>query len=342
MRVFLSSTLDDLKQYRQVALETLAKLGVQGISIDQFAPGIELSKSIDAALNSADVVVLIIGHRYGAIDSGTGKGWVEREYDHALQLNKPILAFVAKEDVPWPPSAIDTDRTNIEKFRASISAHHTVSFFSGPQDFASKLAVSLTHYLSRESTRYAKHSVKKVREIRIIRLFLSSPGDVSDEREAYAKSIFRFNQEFTEEKGLFIKLVRWEDMAPQIGPGPQNVINSQLGEYDIFSGIMWNRFGTPTDIADSGTEEEFREALSRWKKNNRPWVVFYFSDKPANLRSKEQLGQKAKVIEFREELEKLGLVESFVDEVELEELAYKDLIKIVNTPLFKNSVLSND
>lgn len=100
MRVFLSSTLDDLKQYRQVALDTLAKLGVQGISIDQFAPGIELSKSIDDALNSADVVVLIIGHRYGAIDSGTGKGWVEREYDHALQLNKPILAFVAKEDVP--------------------------------------------------------------------------------------------------------------------------------------------------------------------------------------------------------------------------------------------------
>ncbi|GAJ15023.1 unnamed protein product, partial [marine sediment metagenome] len=98
--------------------------------------------------------------------------------------------------------------------------------------------------------------VKKVREIRIIHLFLSSPGDVSDEREAYAKAVFRFNQEFLEEKSLFVKLIRWENMAPQIGPGPQKVINSQLGEYDIFSGIMWNRFGTPTDIADSGTEEE--------------------------------------------------------------------------------------
>lgn len=341
MRVFLSSTLEDLKQYRQVALDTLGKLGIQGISIDQFAAGIDLSKSVDDALKEADVIVLIIGHRYGAIDSGTGKGWVEREYERALQLNKPILAFVAKEDIPWPPSAIDTDRANIEKFRANISARHTVSFFSGPQDFASKLASSLSHYMAREREpiRPEKHEIKKVREIRIIRLFLSSPGDVSDERKAYAKAIFRFNQEFLEEKGLFVKLIRWEDMAPQVGLGPQNVINSQLGEYDIFSGIMWNRFGTPTDIADSGTEEEFREALSRWQKTNQPWVIFYFSDKPANLRSKEQLEQKVKVIEFREELETLGLVENFVDEVELEELAYKDLIKVISNPLFKKSLL---
>ncbi len=51
MRVFLSSTLEDLKQYRQVALETLQKLGVQGISIDQFGAGIDLSKSVDQARN---------------------------------------------------------------------------------------------------------------------------------------------------------------------------------------------------------------------------------------------------------------------------------------------------
>ena len=79
MRVFLSSTLEDLKQYRQVALDTLAKLGVQGISIDQFAVGIDLSKSVDDALQAADVIVLIIAHRYGAIDTDTGKGWVEKK-----------------------------------------------------------------------------------------------------------------------------------------------------------------------------------------------------------------------------------------------------------------------
>ena len=47
------------------------------------------------------------------------------------------------------------------------------------------------------------------------------------------------------------------------------------------------------------------------------------------------MAQKVKVIEFREELVKLGLVESFVDEIELEELAYRDLIKVINNPLFK-------
>jgi Domain of unknown function (DUF4062) len=342
MRVFLSSTLSDLKQYRKVALDTLDTLGVQGINIDQFTANGRISESIIEAIKTADIIVLIVGHRYGAIDSSTGKGWVEKEYELALNLKKPILAFVAREDVSWPPSAIDPDRSKIEEFRASISSRHTVSFFASPQDFATKLATSLIHYMTRESLQPSSRMLNKIREIRIIRLFLSSPGDVSDERVAYAKAIFRFNQEYTEDKGLFIKLIRWEDMAPQIGPGPQNVINSQLGEYDIFSGIMWNRFGTPTDVADSGTEEEFREALSRWVKDKRPWVVFYFSDKPANLRSKEQLAQKAKVIEFREEINKLGLVESFVDEIELEELAYKDLVKITNSLFFKNSILKID
>jgi hypothetical protein len=37
-------------------------------------------------------------------------------------------------------------------------------------------------------------------------------------------------------------------MAPQIGPKAQAVINKQIGAYHLFCGIMWNRFGTPTEI----------------------------------------------------------------------------------------------
>ena len=46
---------------------------------------------------------------------------------------------------------------------------------------------------------------------------------------------------------------------PTLGLGidAQDVINRQLGEYDIFLGIMNTRFGSPTHRADSGTEEEF-------------------------------------------------------------------------------------
>src|SRR5262249_31078462 len=122
----------------------------------------------------------------------------------------------------------------------------------------------------------------KVKEVRIVRLLLSSPGDVADERDRVARAVFRFNQQAVEGRGLFIKLVRWEDMAPQIGPKAQAVINKQIGEYHLFCGIMWNRFGTPTEIAASGTKEEFDGAVEGWEKNGRPWIAFYFCDRPAN------------------------------------------------------------
>ena len=46
--------------------------------------------------------------------------------------------------------------------------------------------------------------------------------------------------------------------ARVIRSDPQDVVNRQIGEYDLFVGILWNRMGTPTAVATSGTEEEFQ------------------------------------------------------------------------------------
>ncbi len=50
------------------------------------------------------------------------------------------------------------------------------------------------------------------------------------EQPNHRRAVFQFNQQEVEESGVFLKLVRWEDMAPQIGPGPQQVINNQIGD----------------------------------------------------------------------------------------------------------------
>ncbi|MYD31374.1 MAG: DUF4062 domain-containing protein, partial [Nitrospira sp. SB0661_bin_20] len=62
-------------------------------------------------------------------------------------------------------------------------------------------------------------------------------------------------------------VVRWETRTtPGFGKDPQDVINKQISDaYDIFIGIMWTRFGTPTPRAGSGTEEEFLRAYDRYK-----------------------------------------------------------------------------
>ena len=118
-------------------------------------------------------------------------------------------------------------------------------------------------------------------------------------------------------------------MAPQIGPGPQQVINDQIGEYDLFVGIMWNRFGTPTDVAASGTEEEFHAALSSWRATKRPWITFYFCDRPSNFTNQQQLEQKGRVVQLRAELNTLGVVRSFGSVDDFENSMFQDLVKIV-------------
>jgi len=39
------------------------------------------------------------------------------------------------------------------------------------------------------------------------------------------------------------------NMTLQIGPKAQAVINKQIAHHHMFCGIMWNRFGTSTEIA---------------------------------------------------------------------------------------------
>ncbi len=165
-------------------------------------------------------------------------------------------------------------------------------------------------------------------------MLLSSPGDVPEERHRISQAVFRFNQAAVEDRNLFIKLIRWEEMAPQIGPGPQNVINSQMVDYHLFVGIMWNRFGTRTGVAASGTKEEFDAAVQHWKEHRRPWITFYFCDRPSNLTTVEQLDQKRLVLEFRETLSKMGVVRAYLSPDDFEDLVYRDLQRITNTPEF--------
>jgi hypothetical protein len=89
---------------------------------------------------------------------------------------------------------------------------------------------------------------------------------------------------------------------------PQEVINGQIGEYDIFVGIMWKRFGTPTGMAQSGTEEEFRLAYDAWQQSKSPSILFYFCQEPFMPSCAGEAEQCRDVLSFRDELEKKGLI----------------------------------
>src|SRR6185436_17075253 len=117
----------------------------------------------------------------------------------------------------------------------------------------------------------------------VLSIFLASPGDVEDERSRFADVIVEWNRAWSRNLGLRLELIRWEDDAyPSIGDDAQDVINGQLPQdYDLFVGIMWSRFGTPTGRAGSGTQEEFDRALERLRLAPKSLsILFYFKDAP--------------------------------------------------------------
>lgn len=137
---------------------------------------------------------------------------------------------------------------------------------------------------------------KKIEQIRI---FISSPSDVNAEKELALKVIEELNRTLCESNGLTLFPFTWEkNTYPAIGNDPQDVINKQIGDYDIFVGIMANRFGTPTHRAGSGTEEEYNIAF---ENRDSKEIMFFFKDgltQPSSL----DLKQLKKVNAFKQKI----------------------------------------
>ncbi|MGA1840963.1 MAG: DUF4062 domain-containing protein [bacterium] len=161
-----------------------------------------------------------------------------------------------------------------------------------------------------------------------IRLFLSSPGDVNQEREKVNVVVSEINRIF-DYLDVCIEVIDWKThIAPDMGQ-PQEVINRQIGDYDLFVGIMWKRFGRPTGTAESGTEEEFRIAYDNWERFKRPRILFYFCLRPYMPMNSEEMGQMSKVIAFREEIQQKGLVWEYQPYEEFADALRAHLAKIV-------------
>ena len=79
--------------------------------------------------------------------------------------------------------------------------------------------------------------------------------------------------------------MKWETHAyPGISSDAQAVIEKQIGDrYDIFIGLLWVRFGTPTKNAGSGTQQEFEKAYARFQEApGQIRIMFYFKEAPVS------------------------------------------------------------
>lgn len=115
--------------------------------------------------------------------------------------------------------------------------------------------------------------------ITLYKVFVASPSDVNEERGILDEIINELNLTLPKKNNIRLELLKWETHAnPDIGESPQQIINEDIGnDYDIFIGILWSKFGTPTPNYLSGTQEEFFRALQMYKdKPGLIKIMFYF------------------------------------------------------------------
>jgi hypothetical protein len=118
-RVFISSTVEDLKAYRKAAQDA----GFHPILFEHW-PARDQRRPVAECLSEvsqADLLVVIVAYRYGWIpgpldqprDEHKSITWMECE--HARSENKEVVAFLVHKDAAWPVELKDSYTLSVAK-----------------------------------------------------------------------------------------------------------------------------------------------------------------------------------------------------------------------------------
>ena len=165
MKVFLSSTYNDLVEHRKAAHDALEQLGLQVDWMEAFgARPVESTKACLDEVEECELFVGIYAYRYGFVPDGKGVSITEEEFNHAQKLGKPIFGFIVKDDFPWQPKNIEYDKkAELDSLLTKVKKQ-PVDFFTTPDNLASGISSSIGHYLLSELEKQAQGEGKKLFE----------------------------------------------------------------------------------------------------------------------------------------------------------------------------------
>lgn len=145
--VFICGTFADLQQERRSVLEAVEALRLRHDSMEYF--GARDARPLDVCLEEvrkSDVLVVIVGHRYGSLATDLGISYSEAEYRAALELNKPCYVFFKSDDVELKPREMELDPDKLRlllAWKKALSDRHTVAVFGTPAELAVRVVAAL-------------------------------------------------------------------------------------------------------------------------------------------------------------------------------------------------------
>ena len=144
-QIFVSSTYTDLKNERDVVIKAILEMGHIPVGMEMFsAADDEQWKIIERHIEESDYYCVIVAHRYGSTVSG--KSYTQKEYEHALHREVPVLGFIIDDAADWPADAVDTkpsEAKSLKAFKALVRSK-PVSFWRNAEDLYGRVSIALS------------------------------------------------------------------------------------------------------------------------------------------------------------------------------------------------------
>ncbi|MEA2343634.1 MAG: hypothetical protein QOF63_1803 [Thermoanaerobaculia bacterium] len=297
MKVFLSSTAQDLVTYRQVADDTILRMSQEAVGMERFGalPGTPVAEAERKARES-DVVVCIVAHRYGFVpDKVLGTSITRREVEAARAAGKDVLVWIVADDFPWtekkeqdlltdPTVLADASRVKevvegvqaLFDFKAWLRANFVCEAFTTSDDLGRKIAITLGRAIKGQPTAAAPAANRA--EIRIVHALQPAPH-------------FHGREELVRELGAWVSDLTSPDRVWSLvaagGTGKTAVVerviaSMKLGEANV---LVWSFYERPDADAflrecnqlflgeEEGAAGGRLERLERGLRDGRPHLI---------------------------------------------------------------------
>lgn len=143
-KIFISSTLEDLKEERDIVVKAILEMGHIPVTMEMFCAGdLDQWDIIKKQIVESDYFIALVALKYGPLEGELSN--TEKEYDFAVSHGIPTLGFIISDNVTWKASRIERDEVMLgklnafkEKIRCSI-----FGYWDSKIDLYGKLPIAL-------------------------------------------------------------------------------------------------------------------------------------------------------------------------------------------------------
>lgn len=146
--IFVSSTYIDLKDEREEIRSAIIKMGHIPVGMEYFPASNRTQwEVIKKLIDECDYYVLIIGGRYGSIEKDSKISYTQREFQYAMDIQKPLLVFILDRNSEHPSNTYAEKSKTIQRkmrsFRIQAEKNRLCRYWTTSAGLLADVLISL-------------------------------------------------------------------------------------------------------------------------------------------------------------------------------------------------------